>query len=38
MRYVIAGYGVTIVGLGAYSAWIVRRALRLSRPPRGGRP
>lgn len=25
MGYVLAGYGVTLVGLGAYAVWVVRR-------------
>ena len=29
--YVIACYGVTIASLGAYSAWVVRRYLAVSR-------
>lgn len=29
--YVIACYSVTIVSLGAYSAWVVRRYLAVSR-------
>jgi hypothetical protein len=37
MGYVVAGYGVTLLGLGAYAAWVVRRATRLSRPVKGGR-
>ncbi len=31
MGYVAAGYIVTLGGLGAYSAWLVRRAKRLQR-------
>ena len=31
MGYVAAGYLVTLGGLGAYSAWLVRRARRLRR-------
>ncbi len=29
MGYVAAGYLVTLGGLGAYSAWLVRRAKQL---------
>ena len=28
MSYVWAGYGVTIVGLGAYAVWVLTRARR----------
>ena len=28
MGYVWAGYGVTIVGLGAYAAWVLTKARR----------
>ncbi len=31
MGYVAAGYLVTLGALGAYSAWLVRRAKRLNR-------
>ncbi len=34
MGYVIAGYSVTLVGVGSYAFWILRRARRLSRPER----
>jgi hypothetical protein len=34
MSYVVAGYGITLAGLGAYSFWVVRRAHRLARPRR----
>jgi hypothetical protein len=34
MAYVIAGYAVTLGGLGAYALWVVRRAHRLARPRR----
>lgn len=26
MSYVWAGYGVTLVGLGGYAAWVLRKA------------
>ena len=31
MGYVLAGYGVTLVGLGAYATWILRRGRVLRR-------
>lgn len=31
MAYVAAGYLVTLGGLGAYAAWLVRRARHLTR-------
>lgn len=31
MGYVAAGYLVTLGGLGAYAAWLVRRARQLDR-------
>lgn len=31
MSYVIAGYGVTLVGLGGYALWVVRRGRALDR-------
>ena len=31
MGYVTAGYAVTLVALGAYAAWVVRRGRRLTR-------
>lgn len=34
MSYVWAGYGVTLLGLGGYAVWVVRRGRRLAR---GGR-
>jgi CcmD family protein len=35
MRYVVAGYGATALGIGAYAAWLVRR-LRALRSSNGG--
>ena len=29
MGYVLAGYGVTLVGLGAYAVWVLRRGRML---------
>jgi hypothetical protein len=34
VSYVIAGYGVTLITLGAYSLWVVRRGRALSRARR----
>ena len=34
MAYVIAGYAVTLVSLGTYAFWVVRRAHRLERSAR----
>jgi len=34
MAYVIAGYAVTLFGIGGYAFWVVRRAHRLARPHR----
>lgn len=34
MGYVIAGFAVTLLGLGGYAMWVVHRAHRLSRPGR----
>lgn len=34
MNYVWAGYSVTLLGLGAYTIWLLRRARALGR---GGR-
>ena len=31
MGYVLAGYGVTLAGLGAYAVWVVRRGRALRR-------
>ena len=31
MGYVAAGYLVTLGGVGAYAAWLVRRSKRLAR-------
>lgn len=31
MGYVLAGYGITIGGLGAYAAWVLVRGRRLAR-------
>ncbi len=31
MGYVAAGYVVTLGGLGAYAAWLVRRSKQLAR-------
>ena len=28
MAYVYAGYGITLVSLGAYAAWVLTRARR----------
>jgi hypothetical protein len=28
MRYVLAGYGITLASLGAYAVWTLRRARR----------
>ena len=36
MSYVIAGYGATILGLGGYAAWVVRRGRALERLRQGG--
>lgn len=35
MGYVVAGYAVTLGGLGAYAAWLVRRSRALARERRG---
>jgi hypothetical protein len=34
VSYVVAGYGVTLAALGAYSVWLVRRGRALSRSRR----
>lgn len=31
MSYVLAGYAVTLGGLGAYAVWVVRRGRALTR-------
>ena len=31
MSYVLAGYGVTLVTIGGYAAWVLRRGRTLSR-------
>ena len=31
MTYVWAGYGITLVTLGGYTAWLLRRGRKLSR-------
>ena len=31
MGYVAAGYAVTLGGVGAYAAWLVRRSKQLAR-------
>jgi CcmD family protein len=31
MSYVLAGYAATVVGLGGYAVWVVRRARALDR-------
>lgn len=31
MRYVVAGYGITIGTIAAYAAWVLGRARRLKR-------
>jgi hypothetical protein len=36
MTYVLAGYAATVGGLGAYAAWVVRRARALDRLRQGG--
>ncbi len=35
MTYVIAGYAATILGLGGYAAWVVRRGRALERLRQG---
>ena len=35
MTYVLAGYGATVVGLGGYAVWVVRRARALDRLRQG---
>ena len=34
MGYVLAGYGITLGTLAAYSVWLVRRARSVDRQPR----
>lgn len=34
MGYVLAGYGVTLVSLAAYTTWLLRRARSLDRRAR----
>jgi hypothetical protein len=34
MGYVVAGYGITLVSLAAYSVWLLRRARSLDRRAR----
>jgi hypothetical protein len=36
MSYVLAGYAATVGGLGAYAAWLLRRARTLDRLRSGG--
>jgi CcmD family protein len=36
MSYVLAGYAATVVGLGGYAVWVVRRARALDRLRQGG--
>lgn len=36
MSYVFAGYGITIGGLAAYTAWLLRRARVLGRRDQEG--
>jgi hypothetical protein len=36
MSYVLAGYSATVAGLGAYAAWVLRRARALDRLRQGG--
>jgi len=36
MTYVLAGYGATVLGLGSYAVWLVRRAGALERLQRDG--
>lgn len=36
MSYVLAGYGITLVGLAAYTAWLLRRARVLVRRDQQG--
>ena len=31
MRYVVAGYGITIVSLAAYAGWVLRRGRTLAK-------
>ena len=31
MTYVLAGYGITLVGIGGYAAWVLRRGRTLTR-------
>jgi CcmD family protein len=31
MTYVLAGYAATVVGLGGYAVWVLRRARSLER-------
>ncbi|CAN5501579.1 hypothetical protein BH18ACT1_BH18ACT1_17750 [soil metagenome] len=31
MTYVVTGYGVTLVGLGSYAVWVLRRGRALDR-------
>jgi hypothetical protein len=31
VSYVVAGYGATLLGLGAYATWVVRRGRALER-------
>ena len=31
MTYVLAGYGITLVAIGGYAAWVLRRARTLTR-------
>jgi CcmD family protein len=35
MSYVLAGYAATVLGLGGYAVWVVRRARALDRLRQG---
>lgn len=34
MRYVVAGYGITLASIGGYTVWLLRRGRKLSKGAR----